>query len=45
MEHLATLFLCGAIGLLLIMRVYHRADRPASVADLPTDTGAAWVLF
>jgi hypothetical protein len=45
MEHLATLCLCGTIGLLLIMRVYERADRPVSVADLPPDTGAAWALF
>jgi len=45
MENLATLFLCGAIGLLPIMRIYYRVDRPASVADLPPDTGAAWVLF
>jgi hypothetical protein len=45
MEHLAALFRCGAICLLLIMRINHRAGRPTSVADLPLDAGAVWVLF
>jgi hypothetical protein len=45
MEHLVTLFVCEAIRLLLNMRVSRRADRPASVADLPPDTGAPSVLF
>jgi hypothetical protein len=45
MEHLVTLFVCRGSGLLLHMRVYRRADRPASVADLPPDAVAAWIFF
>jgi hypothetical protein len=45
MEHLVTLFVCGAIGLLLNMAVCRRADCLASVADLPRDAGAAWHFF